>query len=165
MDLKTLFAGVGVAAVSGLLLGGAMQPDLRGDERPEGPQIFAGWSGARSTGPFDDGLTLAYYKGQIPDYVVGTDWKQAIAWQEAPEIIEAPRDYSAFDEPEPATDVTEYATEASWQEPAAEPPTYPSMSGGVAYGADLPPPPPPPADPDPEAMPEATGDTTVIIRG
>lgn len=165
MDLKTLFAGVGVAAVSGLLLGGAMQPDLRGDERPEGPQIFAGWSGARSTGPFDDGMTLAYYEGQVPDYVVGTDWKQAIAWQETPEIVEAAEDYSAFDEPEPAPEAGVYAADASWQAPAAEPPTYPSMSGGVAYGVDLPPPPSPPADLDPEAMPEATGDTTVIVRG
>lgn len=165
MDLKTLFAGVGVAAVSGLLLGGAMQPDLRGDERPEGPQIFAGWSGARSTGPFDDGMTLAYYEGRIPDYVVGTDWKQTIAWQEEPEIAEAPRDYSAFDEPEPAPDAAAYAADAVWQEPASEPPAYPSLTGGVAYGIDLPPPPPPPADLDPEAMPEATGDTTVIFRG
>mgnify|MGYP001627500491 CR=1 FL=1 len=165
MDLKTLFAGVGVAAVSGLLLGGAMQPDLRGDERPEGPQIFAGWSGARSTGPFDDGLTLAYYEGQIPDYVVGTDWKQTIAWQEPPEIVEAQADHSAFDEPEAAPEAEAYAADASWQEPPPEPPAYPSLSGGVAYGVDLPPPPPPPADFDPEAMPEATGDTTVIVRG
>ncbi|WP_325460976.1 hypothetical protein [Phenylobacterium sp.] len=160
-----MFAGVGVAAVSGLLLGGAMQPDLRGDERPEGPQIFAGWSGARSTGPFDDGMTLAYYEGRIPDYVVGTDWKQTIAWQDAPEIVEAAQDYSVFDEPEPAADTASYAVDASWQEPAADPPPYPSLSGGVAYGVDLPPPPPPPADLDPEAMPEATGDTTVIVRG
>ena len=165
MDLKTLFAGVGVAAVSGLLLGGAMQPDLRGDERPEGPQIFAGWSGVRSTGPFDDGLTLTYYEGQIPDYVVGTDWKQTIAWQESPEIAEAPADYSAFDEPEAAAEASAYAADASWQEPPPEPPAYPSLSGGVAYGVDLPPPPPPPADLDSEAMPEATGDTTVIVRG
>ncbi|WP_374468666.1 hypothetical protein [Phenylobacterium sp.] len=164
MDYRKLLSGVGIAAVAGLLLGGAMKPDLRGDERPEGPQIFAGWSGARSTGPFDDGMTLTYWQGKLPDYVVGTDWKQAIAWQEAPEIIEAePYDGSAFDVPEP--EPAEYAY-ARWEEPPAEAPHYPSMSGGVAYGAerayggdrlDAPPPPP---EFDAEVMPEATGDTT-----
>ena len=163
MDLKKLVSGVGVAAVAGLLLGGAMKPNRRGDERPEGPQIFAGWSGARSTGPFDDGLTLAYWQGQIPDHVVGTDWKQSIAWREAPQVIEADpyADYSAFDDdaPEPV----QYAM-ARWEEPPPEPVQFPSLAGGAAYGPDrLDTPPPPPVDEyDAEAMPEATGDTRPV---
>jgi hypothetical protein len=163
VDLKKLFSGVGLAAVAGLLFGGAMKPNLRGDERPEGPQIFTGWSGARSTGPFDDGLTLAYWQGQIPDYVVGTDWKQQIAWREEPDVIEAVpyTDYIASDEeaPEPV----QYAM-TRWDEPPPEPVQFPSLAGGAAYGPErLDAPPPPPSDEyDAEAMPEATGDTRPV---
>jgi hypothetical protein len=164
VDYRKLLSGVGIAAVAGLLLGGAMKPDLRAEERPEGPQIIAGWSGARSTGPFDDGMTLTYWQGETPDYVVGTDWRQAMAWQESPEIIESePWDESAFDAAEPAPEPARYAM-ATWEEPAAPAPNYPSMDGGVAYGADRVEAPPPVSAPefDADVMPEATGDTTPL---
>src|SRR5687767_11524241 len=81
--VKSLFSGMALAAVAGLLTGGAMKPNLGTDDRPAGPQMFAGWSGTRSTGPFDDGMTFASYNGQIPDYVLGTDWQKTHAWPEA----------------------------------------------------------------------------------
>ncbi|HEY8572598.1 hypothetical protein [Phenylobacterium sp.] len=157
-----------MAAVAGLLLGGAMKPNLRGDDRPEGPQIFAGWSGVRSTGPFDPGMTFADYQGQIPDYVVGTDWKAAYAWRDDIAYEPAPvRDYYEESREQPR----EYArSDLRWQEPPRAEPLYPSISGGVAYEAsarvaEAPPPPPPPEEAhiDDDAPPEATGDTSPAV--
>jgi hypothetical protein len=165
VDYRKLISGVGLAAVAGLLLGGAMRPDLRGDERPEGPQIFAGWSGVRSTGPFDDGMTIAYADGQLPNYLVGSDWKQSVAWRDAPQVIEAPpHDYSAFDDAEPEPEPVDYAMNG-WQESAVAPAPYPSMAGGVAYGVERSPEPPPPPAFDDEVAPEATGDTSPVVEG
>ena len=80
-DLKIFLPGAAVAVTAGLLLGGAVQPHLdAGDGRPAGPQSVAGWETGRSTGPFDPGVTLAAYHGQMPDYVLGTDWKKTMAW-------------------------------------------------------------------------------------
>lgn len=168
MTVKALFSGIGMAAVAGLLVGGAMKPDLGMGDRPEGPQIFAGWSGVRSTGPFDPGMTFADYQGQIPDYVIGSDWKAMTAghgWKDdiAYEPAPTPNYYEqARAEPEP------YPTR--WEEPPRKEPLYPSMSGGVAYDAsarvaEAPPAPPPSeqVDLDEEAPPEATGDTSPAV--
>ena len=165
--LKALFTGVGMAAVAGLLLGGMMKPNLRGDERPEGPQIFAGWSGVRSTGPFDPGATFADYQGRIPDYVVGTDWQAALTWRDEIAYEPAPaEDYYDNTPPEPPQD----DARKRWEEPPRAEPVFPSVSGGVAYDvnarvAEAPAPPAPlvAADIDEEAPPEATGDTRPAI--
>src|SRR3954462_3122669 len=118
-----------MAATAGLLLGGAMKPNLRGDDRPEGPQMFLGWSATRSTGPFDDGGAWAAYQGRTPDYVVGTDWSKApvvvsdVAYEPAPSV-----DYYA----QAANERTRYP-QPTYVEPPREPPAFPSMSGGKAY--------------------------------
>jgi hypothetical protein len=140
-DLKTLFSGVAVAAAVGLLMGGVMQPDLRGSEEAEGPQILLAGGGPRSeTG---GGSTyLAAYQGKVPDYVVGTDWTKPAAPAVYPEIpLEA--------------ETVVYTSEADLDPPARvpapladepRPPTeYASTRGGWAYEANLPAPPPPPA--------------------
>jgi hypothetical protein len=79
--LKSLLAGACLAAVSGLLMGSALRPNLRADDRPAGPQIVAGRGGDRAEGPSGDGLrtTLAAYGSAPPDYLLGTDWKYAVA--------------------------------------------------------------------------------------
>jgi hypothetical protein len=165
--VKSLFSGIAMASVAGLLLGGAMKPDLGYGDRPEGPQLFAGWSGVRGeTGPFDDGASWAAYGGQIPDYVVGTDWRTASTW---------PKDLVAY-EPQDPPNYYEKALAERPQHPVAryedeprEEPVYPSMKGGAAYAEgqardaaarDQAPPPPPEFDVD--APPEATGDTRPI---
>lgn len=166
--VKALFTGVGMAAMAGILLGGAMKPDLRGDDRPEGPQVFAGWSGVRSTGPFDPGTSFASYGGQVPDYVVGTDWKAvSFQWKDDAAYEPAPiRDYydEARAEPLPAVE--------PYREPTRIEPLYPSLNGGAAsYASDRVPdhaalPPQPPEQTvnlDEEAPPEATGDTRPAI--
>lgn len=80
--VRTICAGAAAALVLGVLAGRAMQPDLGGDGRPMGPQMFADWPGEGSTGPFDEGTTFAAaYRagaGPVPDYVYGTDWKRSL---------------------------------------------------------------------------------------
>lgn len=163
-DLKALFSGVGMAAVAGMLMGAAMRPDLNEGDRPEGPQILAGWSAARSTGPFDDGMTLAYAQGQIPDYVVGTDWKKQIAWADT---SEAPVDARpVMDREDAAPAAQQHAALMVYEEPSREGAAFPSMAGGATYESNRPAPPPPPAAApaertfDPDVAPEATGDTS-----
>ncbi|RAK60614.1 hypothetical protein DJ021_12755 [Phenylobacterium hankyongense] len=165
MRLNPLYSGAGLALVAGLLMGGAMKPNLGGDDRPAGPQMFAGWSGARSTGPFDDGASITAYSGQVPDYVTGTDWKKALAW---------PGEQVAYLEPQPRltgeaqADVpTDYA-QAAYVEPPPAQATYPSMSGGMDYrdrAAAAEPAAPPPRTFDEDAPPEATGDATTPAQG
>ena len=166
--MKALFSGIAMAASAGLLMGAAMKPNLRGDDRPEGPQMFLGWSAARSTGPFDDGGAYAAYQGQTPDYVVGTDWTKRpvvatdVDYEPAPSV-----DYYA----QAAAERTHYA-QPTYVEPPREPVAFPSMAGGKAYGekapaheakgADTSAAAPGDAPFDEDAPPEATGDTTRV---
>ncbi len=140
--VNTVLAGAGIAMAAGLLIGAAAKPDLRGDDRPIGPQVIAGWAGVRSTGPFDDGATFASYRGQIPDYVLGTDWKKSLAPPPEPKPIRVVD--AANDDPPPDPVVF---TQATYDEPAREAPAYPSIQGGQDV---LPP-------PHPEAEDGATG--------
>lgn len=138
--LKTVLLGAGIALAAGLLMGAAAKPDLAADDRPEGPQIMAGWPGARSTGPFDDGATFASYKGQLPDYVLGTDWKKSLA---PPPLPREPREERlARNDDAPLPEVVEF-THAAYDEPAHPAPSYPSVQGGEAPPAAE----PAPADP------------------
>jgi len=129
--VKSLFSGIALAAAAGMLMGGAMKPTLDDDDRPAGPQMFAGWSGARSTGPFDDGMTFVGYQGQMPDYVLGTDMQNAtIPPDLAPPLEDAPIEMAAVaTEPQQAA-FTGSAFDASTP---SEPVPYPSIAGGVAY--------------------------------
>lgn len=171
MDWRKPLLGVGIAAAMGVLLGGAMRPQLGVGDRPEGPQMFAGWSGTRSTGPFDDGMTLAYSSGPLPDYVTGTDWKQTTSWPQQPQVTrhDPDADYgsAAPTGSEPSAPI-QYAG-SHWQEAPAEAPLYPSVSGGVRYDhprteTEATPAPPPPPEFDTDVMPEATGDTSVVAE-
>jgi hypothetical protein len=126
--------GAGIAAAAGLLMGAAAKPDLAAGDRPEGPQILAGWSGVRSTGPFDDGATLASYNGQIPDYVLGTDWKRSL---EPPRPAPEPRERLARNDlPPPDEDVG--FTGGADEEPIRIEPRYPSTDGGLDLAAPEP---------------------------
>lgn len=126
--MKALLTGAGVALAAGLLMGAVAKPDLAGDDRPAGPQILAGWGGARATGPFDDGGGFANYKGQIPDYVLGADWKRSLALPvltaDAPPLAREAK-IAAIDEP-PAL------TRAEEPEAPHAAPSYPSLQGGQA---------------------------------
>ncbi|WP_372784973.1 hypothetical protein [Phenylobacterium sp.] len=125
--MKVLLSGAAAAAISGMLLGGAMQPHLAAvDDRPAGPQMFANWSGTRSTGPFDPGTTFVAYQGRVPDYVMGTDWKKAMTWPGERAAVSRP-DREDEPPPEPPAAFTRAAYDApapvasSVAEPAPEP--------------------------------------------
>jgi hypothetical protein len=135
--LKTLLTGSGVALVVGLLIGAVAKPDLNGgDNRPAGPQMLAGSGGARSAGPVADSATLANYSGQVPDYVLGTDWKKALT---PPAVIAEPPQATSrlAQDDDPLSELP--LTRATYDEPPRAP-SYPSVEGGQTYGADLPPP-------------------------
>jgi hypothetical protein len=144
--VKVLLAGAGVSLAAGLLLGGAMQPHLdEGDDRPAGPQMIADWAGDRSTGPFDPGTSFASYRGQTPDYVMGTDWKKAMAGPDERAAVSASRE-AVFDEAPPTPDEPAVLTRAAYDEPAPAPHAYPSLEGGRAA-----------AVPEPDEAPDAGG--------
>lgn len=68
--MKSLFYGIGVATISGLLIGGVLRPALA-EGRIGGPQIALGDSGRMAYGDAEAG-TSSYPYG-VPDYVIGTD--------------------------------------------------------------------------------------------
>ncbi|HEY8003158.1 MAG TPA: hypothetical protein VIE16_02965 [Phenylobacterium sp.] len=138
--MKVLLAGVAIAVVTGTMLGGAMRPDLITD-RPEGPQMYANWAGDRSTGPFDPGTTFVSYGPNVPDYVMGTDWKKRMAWPDeraavAPSVREdvADDDTTVSQDTAIAEPVT-LARAAYDDAPSSTAQDYPSAGGGVTPDA------------------------------
>lgn len=122
--MKVLLSGAGLALVAGLSMGAAMQPhlDAVGDDRPEGPQIFTHTDGP--TGPFDDSAAYASYRGNLPDYVVGTDFRKATtAYQPRyAETVPEPRV-----EAKEASEGEPEETETIYRERGPEPLAYSSM--------------------------------------
>jgi hypothetical protein len=136
--VKVLLSGAVAAAITGVLLGGAMQPHLdAADGRPAGPQMFANWSGERSTGPFDPGTTFASYQGRVPDYVMGTDWKKAMAWPGERAAVSAPaRELAQNDDP--PTEAPVVLARAAYGDPPPVAHAYPSLGGAEPSTAEPP---------------------------
>jgi hypothetical protein len=149
-DLRQLFVGAPAVVIAGLIAGGFAHPQLRGPDELGGPQLQAGVAGARSERTYDLAAGWASYSGQVPDYVIGTDWLKPPSYDEIDASIDA-IDHA----PVMAYAAEEHAADA--YEPAAQPETnlvavsYPSTEGGRPYEADLPPPPEPPMDEAPAA--------------
>jgi hypothetical protein len=76
--MNALAYSIVTASVAGLLAGVAMKPGNALADRPIGPQILV--SGANNRVINEDGWyaapQLAGYNGQVPQYVLGTDWTQ-----------------------------------------------------------------------------------------
>jgi hypothetical protein len=139
--VKVLLAGVAVAVLIGTILGAAMRPQLITD-RPEGPQMFANWAGDRSTGPFDPGTTFVSYGANVPDYVMGTDWKKRTAWPDEPAAVPPSAREAATDDDTTVSEDTSLPehlalARAAYGEPSPPPHDYPSL-GGVAPAAEGP---------------------------
>ena len=170
--MRTLYAGAGLALTTGLLMGAAMRPDLGAFDRPRGPQVISQAPSAGPTGPFDDRLAYAGYAGEIPDYVLGTDWKKLVA---APLDVQASTPDPGYAEDDGGyyesplandaafADVGAY-TPAVYRAPVETPVSYPSLDGGAAY-EDVSRAEKTPlvvaSEVDEDAPPEATGDTTL----
>ncbi|HEY8572648.1 hypothetical protein [Phenylobacterium sp.] len=77
LDLRRLtpfgvrLTGACVALAAGLLLGGAMKPELLSENLVSGPQQLSGRSGVRAIAAADDGAAMAAYRGNPPHYVLG----------------------------------------------------------------------------------------------
>ena len=144
LERKAVLVGTGVALAAGLLMGAAMQPELIFDAvRLSGPQIQAGSAGLRGSGPYDGMARVSSFSGQVPDYVIGTDSLKPMAWPDDPAADDRVADDPAYKPPQP--EPVRMAA-ASWQEPPAPAPEYPSERGGVPLAADLPAPPPAPGE-------------------
>lgn len=147
-DLKTLLAGVAVAAAAGLMMGAAMHPDLE-EGKMTAPQILLAGGGPRSDGPaFDAGV--AAYRGRIPDHVIGTDTLKPAQHQVLADDDRAASEYADLGE---TGDVMAYEAPAQvrpvrYQDEPREPTAYPSQRGNVALESDLPAPPTPPPEGD-----------------
>lgn len=134
--VKILLAGTAVALTAGVMLGGAMRPELAVGDRPGGPQMFANWSGTRSTGPFDPGTTFVSYPSSAPDYLLGTDSKRRMAWPDEQAATSQPA--TAVEPEAPAVAAPAQAptvlTRAVYDEPAPATGGYPSL-GGASHAA------------------------------
>lgn len=142
------FYGVAVAALAGLMLGGALKPTLADRGGPEGPQQLQPASGER-VAFIDSRSSFASYPDGLPDYVIGTDWLQpaeAPVLEAPPELEEPVYEVAAWEPPPP---------HETYEEPEPEPsePAYPSMGGDILHGLSRPPPPGPPALEDADLQP------------
>ena len=143
-DLKRLFAGAAIAAIAGLTTGAAIQPALDADG-VHAPQQLMGDGGVRTyVAGAEPGV--GGYQGQVPDYVIGTDWMRPQPL--AQEVLT----YDDRAGPQQADDATTHGATANaivprhWQDEPRPAPLYPSEGGATSYGADLPAPPEPPSD-------------------
>ncbi|HYE44561.1 MAG TPA: hypothetical protein VEA44_02185 [Caulobacter sp.] len=141
--MKSLFYGIGVATLSGLMLGGALRPELVLD-RVGGPQIAIGDSGRSAYGDFDGG-TIHYPYG-VPDYVVGTDhlYRQP-SFEPLPAYAEA--DWRSLPADLPPAEPASYLPESPPARTYDAIVHYPSQGGGILAGLDT-----APADLGPEVV-------------
>jgi len=134
--MNALAYSIMTAAAAGLLTGFAMKPGDALADRPIGPQILV--SGANNRVINADGWyaapQLANYDGQIPQYVLGTDWTQPPAYQAA--------DVEELPQAEPVTDVQVAQDDGDFVAPikvSSPPPVavrahYPSQDGDILAG-------------------------------
>jgi hypothetical protein len=106
-DWRVVLSGAGLALAAGLLLGGAMKPDLLNDDLARGPQQLAALSGVRAAPPVELGAAMAAYGTRLPTYVLGPDAARLAAEPQAA----APDPMEASPAPEPASEVAAPATE------------------------------------------------------
>ena len=147
-DLRQAFYGMAIATVAGLVIGGASKPDIREMTDLDGPQLLSGQSGQRLGPGFNQTASWTSYNGNVPDYVIGTDWTQPAYPVEMAQ---------ADPEPEPAAMVYEAppvrAAPVKYQSEPAPPPSYPSMGGDILSGIETAHASPPPEDAPEEAAP------------
>jgi len=134
--MNALAYSIVTASVAGLLAGVAMKPGGALADRPIGPQILI--SGANNRVINADGWyaapQLTSYNGQVPQYVLGTDWTQPPTYDVA---------YAeALPQAEPVEDVQVAGNDGDFVAPVkvSSPPEtvtqthYPSQDGDILAG-------------------------------
>ncbi len=142
--MKSMFYGIGIAAIAGLMVGGGFRPTIA-EGRIGGPQIALGDSARVAHG--DPEAATSNYPYGVPDYVIGTD------------NLYQPADYAATDEAYVDTAWRDAHPDLPMVEPASYTPAtyqtasydvtvnYPSQGGGILAGIDT-----APADLGPEVF-------------
>lgn len=131
LDRKPFF-GVAIAVTAGLMLGGAMKPDLNEEALNRAPQLQQPRSGERVQFIDTRASTASYRHGQ-PDWVVGTDFLKAAYAEPAPEreaAIEETYEVAAWQPPETPTMPAEGKAPTSDEVETAER-VFPSLSGDI----------------------------------
>jgi hypothetical protein len=132
-DLRPAIYGMAIATVAGLILGGVSKPDIREMSDLDGPQLVAGQAGERLGPGSAQTASWTSYGGQVPDYVIGTDWILPDQPVEMAQIEPEP-------EPEPARIVHDAPpvrlAPAKYESEPAAPPSYPSMGGDILAGIE-----------------------------
>lgn len=131
--MKSMFYGIGVATIAGLMLGGAFRPTLA-EGRIGGPQIALGDSGRVAYG--DAEAATSSYPYGVPDYVVGTDHLYQ-------QVSDVPMEYGDLDagwrdarSDLPMVEPASY-TPATYQTASYDVTVnYPSQGGGILAGID-----------------------------
>ena len=141
-DLRRVYVGAGLAVVVGLAMGGAVQPQLAdGILAPQ--QAWA--NGGMRTYAAATTRDVGAYPGQVPEYVIGTNYTRPLPVPEQVLAYEERAEPTAYDIAEHAR-TAEAVAPARWEnEPEAEP-IYPSQDGNAFNPSDLPPPPEPPVE-------------------
>lgn len=133
---QALYYSIASAGIAGLLMGGVMKlgPDALAERG--GPQILISGESKRSIAPHDGagGVLFASHNGEVPDYVLGSDWAQP---PEFLTIADASSDEGVY-EPLPAYEPEPQAQGATFVAPvkiSAPPPvSYPSVDGDILGG-------------------------------
>lgn len=124
LDAKP-FYGLAVAAVLGLMVGGALRPSDEVLDRLETSQMLPSTNPARVYATSSSASSYDNYRWGIPDYVVGTDWLQpAMTSEPEPQAEPEPEAYVA-----PVREPVRYVV--ARYDPPEETVIYPSMGGGV----------------------------------
>ncbi len=125
--MKVLLSGAAVSLASGLLLGSVLQPRFDFDDnRPVGPQVLATVSAPRAQAPSEEFADIGRYAGKVPDYVMGVNWKKAMAWPDETGASEA-RPETVRESPSPPEPLS--VTRTAYETPAERSHLYPSMEG------------------------------------
>jgi len=134
--MNALAYSIVTASVAGLLAGVAMKPGNALADRPIGPQILV--SGANNRVINADGWyaapQLTGYNGQVPQYVLGTDWTQPPAYDVA--ATEQLPQAEPVAEVEVAQDDGDYVAPVKVSSPPqiATRAHYPSQDGDILAG-------------------------------
>ena len=144
---QAFYYSIASAAVAGLLFGGVMKLGPNALAETGGPQILITGVGKRAVTPEHNsgGVLFASRNGEIPEYVIGTDWTRPVDLMVAGDVYgyEYEYDYAEADygyaepapEPVPQVDHAAFAAPVKISSPP-KPVSYPSIDGDVVGDRD-----------------------------
>ena len=142
---QALYYSIASAAVAGFLFGGALKLGPNALAETGGPRMLITGTGKRVIAPEygSGGVLFASRNGEIPDYVIGTDWAQPVDFAPAADVYGYAYEYAEADygyaepapEPVPQVDHAAFAAPVKISSPP-KPVSYPSIDGDVVGDRD-----------------------------